>query len=323
MRAFGREGFYIKNTDVIESLYRVNTVVFDKTGTLTLNQKMKTSFEGKELTDEQLKLIKSVSSHSSHPLSIAISNSIEINGLYEITEFREIPSLGISALVNGLRVNIGSKKFVTGKNETDTDSTNVYVFIGESVLGFFKIENIYREGLQEVIKNFNRKNKLYLLSGDNESERKNLEPVFGKDAQLLFNQSPTDKRDFIKKLKENKNNHVLMIGDGLNDAGALMESDVGLTVADDIFSFSPACEGIIESSKFDRLYEFINFTKTSMSIVKISFGISFIYNAIGLYFAVQGILSPIIAAILMPISSVSVVAFATFSISLLSGKKLK
>jgi len=323
MRAFGRKGFYIKNTDVIENLFRVNTIVFDKTGTLTLNRKMKTSFEGKELSNEQLKLIKSVTSHSSHPLSIAVSNSIEINDLYEIKDFLEIPSLGISAVVNGTKVNIGSKKFVTGKDETDTDSTNVYVFIGESILGFFKIENIYREGLQEVINNFSRNNKLYLLSGDNESERKNLETVFGKDAQLLFNQSPTDKRDFIKKLKEDKSRHVLMIGDGLNDAGALMESDVGLTVADDIFSFSPACEGIIESSKFDRLYEFINFTKTSMLIVKISFGISFIYNVIGLFFAVQGILSPIIAAILMPISSVSVVAFATFSISLFSGNKLK
>jgi len=323
MRAFGRKGFYIKNTDVIESLYRINTIVFDKTGTLTLNRKMKTSFEGKEPSKEQLRIIKSVTSHSSHPLSIAVTNSIEINDLFEINDFREIPSLGISAMVNGVKVNIGSKKFVTGKDETDTDSTNVYVFIENAVLGFFKIENIYREGLYEVIKNFSRNSKLYLLSGDNESERKNLEPVFGQDAQLLFNQSPTDKRDFIKKLKKDNNSQVLMIGDGLNDAGALMESDVGLTIADDIFSFSPACEGIIESSKFNRLYDFINFTKTSMLIVKISFGISFVYNAIGLFFAVQGILSPIIAAILMPISSVSVVAFATFSVSLFSNRKLK
>ncbi len=322
MRAFGRKGFYIKNTDVIENLYKVNNVVFDKTGTLTLNRKMKTSFVGEELSDEQLKLIKSVTSHSSHPLSVAVSNSIQIDKLIEIENFQEIPSLGITAIVNGIKINIGSKKFVSGKDETDTDSTNVHVFIGDSILGFFKIENIYREGLKEVINNFRKHNKLYLLSGDNVSEKETLTPIFGNNSQLLFNQSPTDKRDFIKDLKQNKHNHVLMIGDGLNDAGALMESDVGLTVADDIFSFSPACEGIIESSKFQKLFEFINFTKTSMLIVKISFAISFIYNIVGLYFAVQGILSPIIAAILMPISSISVVAFATFSISFLSNKKL-
>ena len=113
-----------------------------------------------------------------------------------------------------------------------------------------------------------------------------------------------------------------MIGDGLNDAGALMESNVGLTVADDIFSFSPACEGIIESTKFNKLFKFIDFTRISMIIVRISFVISFLYNLLGLFFAVQGVLSPIIAAILMPISSVSVVAFASFSISYLAKRKL-
>jgi len=113
-----------------------------------------------------------------------------------------------------------------------------------------------------------------------------------------------------------------MIGDGLNDAGALMESEVGLTVADDIFSFSPACEGIIESSKFAKLYNFINFSKISMRVVRASFVISFLYNLIGLFFAVQGILSPIIAAILMPVSSISVVAFATFSINYFSKKNI-
>jgi len=113
-----------------------------------------------------------------------------------------------------------------------------------------------------------------------------------------------------------------MIGDGLNDAGALMESNVGLTIADDIYSFSPACDGIIESSKFSKLNRFIRFTNTSMRVVKISFMISFLYNLIGIYFAVQGTLSPLIAAILMPISSVSVVAFATFAISISARMKL-
>lgn len=323
MRVFGRKGFYIKNIAVIESLYKINNVVFDKTGTLTLNREINTRFVGEQsLTKEQEKIIKSISSHSSHPLSIAISNSISCDDLYEIEKFNEIPSLGITGEIKGNKINIGSKKFVTGKDETDTNSTNVYVFLEGSVLGYFKIENVYREGLKQVISNFKVHNKLALLSGDNESEKAKLELVFGKGAELLFNQSPSEKRDFIKKLKEDHNNKVLMIGDGLNDAGALLESDVGLTIADDIFSFSPACEGIIESSKFAKLYEFINFTKTSMTIVKISFVISFIYNAIGIFFAVQGILSPIIAAILMPISSISVVAFATFSISYLSNKKL-
>jgi len=113
-----------------------------------------------------------------------------------------------------------------------------------------------------------------------------------------------------------------MIGDGLNDAGALMESNVGLTVADDIYSFSPACDGIIESSKFYNLFKFIRFTRLAYSIVIVSFVISFFYNLVGIGFAVTGSMSPLIAAILMPVSSVSVVLFATMSVKLLSKRYL-
>jgi len=322
LRAFGRNGFYLKNVDIIEHLYKINNIVFDKTGTLTINSKVKTRFIGSELTLNEQRIIKSVCAHSSHPLSVAIFNSIDIDDLIEIDDFKEIPSLGISAIVEGKKVNIGSRKFVSGKNETETKATNVFVFIDDKILGHYTLGNIYREGLQEVIHGFAKDKKLYLLSGDNDSERKNREKYFGTETTMLFNQSPTDKKEFIKKIKEDKNNHVLMIGDGLNDAGALMESEVGLTVADDIFSFSPACEGIIESSKFGKLYNFINFSKISMRVVRASFVISFLYNLIGLFFAVQGILSPIIAAILMPVSSISVVAFATFSINYFSKRKI-
>ena len=107
-----------------------------------------------------------------------------------------------------------------------------------------------------------------------------------------------------------------MIGDGLNDAGALNESDVGIVIADNVFNFSPACDAILDSKRFASLDKYIGFTHQSMKIVYAGFGISFLYNLIGLSFAVQGNLSPIVAAILMPISSVSVVVFASFSVSL-------
>jgi Cu+-exporting ATPase len=106
-----------------------------------------------------------------------------------------------------------------------------------------------------------------------------------------------------------------MVGDGLNDAGALNESDVGITIADDIYHFSPACDAILESARFRDFNKYIRFTRKSLQIVIISFIISFVYNIGGLFFAIQGMLTPVIAAILMPISSVSVVAFATFSTS--------
>lgn len=319
MRQFGRRGFYIKNTDVVEKLRNIDTIIFDKTGTITINNTMKTQFVGNKLTSEQLRIIKSLTSNSSHPLSATIKESIDLQELLPVTKFQEIPSLGITGITQGKKINMGSSKFVTGKDDDIPNSTNVYVFIENKILGYFKIENIYRTGLREVLNKLKKTYSLFLLSGDNDAEKNNLSPIFGSGDNLKFNQSPTDKMDFVKKQKEN-GNKVLMIGDGLNDAGALIESDIGLTIADDIYSFSPACDGIIESSKFKLLPKFISFTHTSMSIVIISFIISFAYNLIGLYFAVQGNLSPLIAAILMPISSVSVVSFATFSINYLAKK---
>jgi len=319
MRQFGRRGFYIKNTDVVEKLRNIDTIIFDKTGTITINNTMNTKFVGNQLSSEQLTIIKSIAASSSHPLSATIKDSITSKKIYDVTDFQEIPSLGISGIVNGMQINMGSRKFVTGKEDVMPNSTNVYIFIKDTILGYFKIENSYREGLKEVIKNLKKDYTLYLLSGDNDAEKNNLIPVFGSEANLRFNQSPSDKMNFVKQLKKD-GKRVLMIGDGLNDAGALMESDIGLTIADDIYSFSPACDGIIESSNFEQLPKFVNFTRTAMLIVIISFIISFIYNIIGLYFAVQGNLSPLIAAILMPISSVSVVVFATFSINYLAKK---
>ncbi len=320
IREFGRKGFYIKNSNVIEDLYHIDTVVFDKTGTITLSHNMKATFVGDKLTVEQKLMIKSLTSHSAHPLSATIKNSIREEGSFEVEDFKEIPAMGISGIVNGKRVNIGSKKFIMGTRaaEDKEHSTNVYVFIGEKVAGYFRIENIYRKGLPQVVERLKKRNyNLYVLSGDNDAEKDNLVKIFGPETPLLFHQSPTDKRDFIKKLKE-QGKKVLMIGDGLNDAGALMESDAGITVADDIYSFSPACDGIIEAGQFHLLPQFIRFTHKSMDVVKISFTISFLYNVIGMGFAVTGSLSPLIAAVLMPISSVSVVAFAALSVKTLS-----
>lgn len=317
MRAFGRKGFYIKNTAVIENLKKIDAVVFDKTGTITLSHSMKADFVGDLLTSEQKLMIKALTSHSAHPLSQSIFHVLEGDRLPEVESFQEIPAMGISGVINGVRIHLGSKTFVMGTKSGTDVATHVYVFIGSSVLGYFQIENAYRPGLQQVVTALKKKAKLYLLSGDNDAEKENIQKIFGQETGLLFNQSPTDKRDFIKRLK-NEGKTVLMIGDGLNDAGALLESHVGLTIADDIYNFSPACDGIIEARQFGRLHQFIGFTRKAMNIVYVSFFISFLYNFIGIGFAVQGHLSPLVAAILMPISSVSVVAFATLSIKFLS-----
>ncbi len=311
MRIFGRAGFYLKKTDVVEQLARIDTIVFDKTGTLTRNDEFLVNDDKLNLNDEEIPLIKSAVRQSSHPMSLAIYKSLDAPIIEEIISFDEIPSEGIFAEINKQKIKIGSEHFVTGKKiKQSTYSSRVYVSINDHQKGFFQINNKYRDGLEEVIRHLKPNQKLHLLSGDNDAEKEKLLHLFNDENSMHFNQSPKDKLNYIKALKA-QGKHILMIGDGLNDAGALNESHVGISIADNIYHFSPACDAILEANKFSELFKFMAFTKTTITIIKFSFVISFLYNIFGISFAADGLLTPILSAILMPLSSVTVVAVIT------------
>jgi Cu+-exporting ATPase len=317
MRVFGRNGFYIKNTEVIEKLTHADTVVFDKTGTLTHSRSMNISWEGNELTTHEQQWIRSVARNSTHPLSVMVSEWLPSSTLLTVLKYKEFSGLGIFGEVDGHKVMLGSKKFISGKDSSEEGKISmVYISIDNKLRGCFNLENHYREGLQQVLNGLKNMNQ-HLLTGDNNSEESNLKSYFPSTTQLHFNQSPVDKLEYINTLKNNGNN-VIMIGDGLNDAGALLKADIGITIADDIYHFSPACDAILQSSKFGRLQEYLLFSKSALKIVYLSYLISFLYNIVGLTFAIQGLLSPVVAAILMPLSSISVVTFASLSVSILS-----
>jgi len=192
-------------------------------------------------------------------------------------------------------------------------SSRVFISIDHLAMGHVGINNQYREGTRKVLTSLSRKFELHLLSGDNDAELPNLLGFFPTSDHLSFNQSPQDKLNYIRKLKSN-GKKVLMIGDGLNDAGALRESDCGISIADDVYHFSPACDAILESAQFKHLADFLAFCRNSMRIVYLSMALSFLYNVIGLSFAVAGKLSPVVSAILMPLSSVSIIGFITLSV---------
>ena len=322
MRIFGNSGLYIKNSEVIERLTKVDTIVFDKTGTITKPDETNIEFEG-NLNEQEISAIKSLVKQSTHPLSNSIYNFYNDYDYHNPEHFVEMSGRGIFGKVNNFEIRIGSEEFVKGEeniSDNNVGSTVVYVEINEEYRGFWRISNQYREGFDEIIKDLNTKFDLYLLSGDNDSEKKHLLKYFSED-KIIFNQKPQDKQIFIEELQK-QGKTVLMTGDGLNDAGALMQSDVALTVADDVYHFSPAGDAILEAKSFNKLSRFIRFTHTSMSIVKISFAISFLYNILGIAYALSGNLSPVFAAILMPISSISVVTFATF-ITRFLGRKIR
>ena len=321
MRIFGNSGLYIKNTEVIERLKQVNTIVFDKTGTITQPDTSSIQFIGDKLDENSISKIMSLAKQSTHPLSNALAN---FYSEYEYTKpehFVEMSGRGSFGTVNETHIKLGSEEYVCDKETSNKSekSSRVYLAIDDKYLGYYEISNKYRDGFEEIIIELKAKFDLYLLSGDNDSEKENLMQYFDQ-SKILFNQKPKDKKNFIAKLQK-QGKVVLMTGDGLNDAGALMQADVALTVADDVYHFSPAGDAILEAKQFYKLSQFINFTTKSLVIVKISFAISLFYNVIGIAFALSGQLSPVIAAILMPLSSVSVVAFATF-VSRFLGRKL-
>ncbi|MEN8191818.1 MAG: heavy metal translocating P-type ATPase metal-binding domain-containing protein [Bacteroidota bacterium] len=321
-RIFGRNKFYVKNTTVIEKLSNITSIVFDKTGTITETAKANIQFVGNEISLEEQSMIKTLVRNSSHPLSLRIASLLRLGSKQKLDSYEEVSGQGIQGLINNRIVKIGSHSFTSGtlykSNNSDT-STKVHISIDDRQLGYYQIKNVYRGGLKKIVDSLKEKYKLFILSGDNAGEKDNLLEFFPDADHLYFNQSPHDKLNFIENL--NKKEKILMIGDGLNDAGALVKSDVGISISEDINNFSPACDGILDAKSFKYLKDFIRFSITSKKIIITSFIISFIYNLVGISFAIQGTLSPVISAILMPISSISIVVFTTVSTNMIAKKR--
>ncbi len=310
LRIMGKKKFYLKNALVIEQLAKVDTIVFDKTGTITTNKKSNISYEGILLSEENLIILKNVLRASNHPLSRMLYDFLPKCKRLKIIDFEEITGKGIQVNIEGMLVKVGSADFV-GKNEdANIQQTSVHIKINEIYFGKFIFNNLYREGLAELFKQLSVHYKIKVLSGDNEGERTSLESILPNETELIFNQKPEQKLEFIKKLQQNGQN-VMMVGDGLNDAGALAQSNIGISISENVNVFSPACDVILDASEFYKMNYFLKLSKKSITTIKMSFALSILYNIVGLSFAITGNLLPLVAAIIMPLSTITIVSFVT------------
>lgn len=319
LRILGKNKFYAKSAEALEALSKVQHIVFDKTGTITENQHNKLVFKGDKLSLIEEQYIKSVLRQSNHPLSRTLYEFLGNLKTLSTTNFTEETSLGIQANVEGKTIKIGSAKWVGSTDENTVNRTQVYIVINDKIKGFFEFSNSYRKGIKSLFSNLQESYTTSVISGDNDGEKTNLEDLMGKNSSLLFNQKPEDKLRYIENLQSD-GEKIMMVGDGLNDAGALKQSNFGLSVSENTNTFSPACDAIIDASVFSKLNLFLKLVKKSTTIIKISFVLSFLYNIVGLFFAVTGQLSPVMAAILMPISSITIVVFVTLATSYTSHK---
>ncbi|MBL0682063.1 heavy metal translocating P-type ATPase [Aquimarina mytili] len=321
LRIFGKSKFYLKNADVIEQLAKTDTIIFDKTGTITTNKKNKIEYQGLQLTSEEESLLKNTLRASNHPLSRSLYAILAEHNIYPLDEYQEFTGKGIEGKSEQNTIKIGSSRFVGNQNESEVLNTAVHISTNDQYKGKYVFYNQYRNGIKKVFHVLSKTYNLSILSGDNEGEKKYLKQLLPKKTKLLFNQKPDDKLNYIKSLQQHQQK-VVMIGDGLNDAGALAQSDVGIAVSENVNVFSPACDAILDASKFDQISTYISTSKRALKIIKSSFVLSFLYNIVGLYFAVTGQLSPLVAAILMPLSSISVVLYVTLLTNIYS-RKLK
>jgi Cu+-exporting ATPase len=313
IRVLGRRNIFVKNAEVLERLAQVDSIVFDKTGTLTAPGAASIQFEGEPLSGGEIHLVHSLSRNSTHPYAVRIAEATRTeNEPLDVRSFLEIPGCGIEANIGGREIAIGSAQWLASRVEGIPASLKAgsvaHLVIDDAYRGAFVLTSALRGDIQQLIAQLSGY-ELSLLSGDNAKERPAFERLFGSSAALKFNQSPTTKLEYVRALQQS-GRKVMMVGDGLNDAGALKQSDVGVAVVESIGAFSPASDIIMSASVIPHSASVLKFSKGAVRFVRMSFVLSSLYNAVGVAIAAAGLLAPIVCAILMPLSSISVVAFA-------------
>ena len=327
LRWLGKAKMYCKNASVIESIEKIDTIVFDKTGTLTNHANSNMVYIGVELNALEEAMIRSITRESLHPMSQMIYQKLTEDNvpLVEIEHIENSIAKGTIAKIKNQKIIIGSVKLLIQEGvavNTDYDHSVVCIAVDGIFRGFYKVNHAYREGMSAMVGQLRSKGyEVHLLSGDHSTEGQKLKLQLGAAIPMLFDQSPSDKLNYIQKLQD-EGKYVMMVGDGLNDAGALQKSNVGVAVTDQTHLFTPASDAILEGQQVTKLFQLIRYAKSAKTMIVLIFVLSIAYNLVGMYFATQALLSPMVAAILMPISSISIVALSAL-LSYLFAKQLR
>lgn len=320
-RLLARIQVFLKNVFVLEAMARVDAIVFDKTGTLTARQVSSVTFharpqalDGRGLSEGEAAWVGSLAAQSIHPHAQRIRGWLGSTVAEPVQSFVETPGMGISGVIGHHSCDLGSRIWLEQAGVPVPEvalpaGSSSFLAIDGEFRGAFCFSNLPGSEIAGMLSKLGEHYQLFLLSGDNEREHEEYRRLFGTEAGLRFNQTPHDKLEFVRRLQASGQT-VMMIGDGLNDAGALKQSDVGIAVVDQVGTFSPASDVILEGAQVRRLFEILKLANKTVRIVRWSFGVSAAYNLIGVSIAAAGILSPLICAVLMPLSSFSVVVFA-------------
>ncbi|HET7697594.1 MAG TPA: heavy metal translocating P-type ATPase metal-binding domain-containing protein [Vicinamibacterales bacterium] len=310
MGMLGRRGLYLKHPAVALDLSRIDTIAFDKTGTLTSTADAP-HIERYGLSECAWSLVRRLAGESVHPVSRAIAAAGGAVPAVRVSGVREIAGKGIRGTVDGVRVAIGTRAFIASETGIHAGGPQyaTYASAGDE-LGWIDLTSPVRDGVEQAAEMLAARHELFLLSGDNAREAARWRRYFGE--RTRFSQSPDEKLRCVEEART-RGRHVLMVGDGLNDAGALAAADVGIAVSDSTACLVPACDALLAAERVADLPAFLAYARRARQVVLLCFTVSVAYNAVGLTLALAGALTPLASAILMPVSSLTIVGLSAGS----------
>jgi Cu+-exporting ATPase len=312
-------GILIKGGEALEIAHKVETIVFDKTGTITEGKPVVTDVIAAGDSDELLRLVAAVENNSEHPLAAAIVASYE-GELPESDNFESITGMGVVATVEGKRVAIGNKKLVEVGENTDTlaqeGKTPMYVSIDGKYAGIIAVADTVKPSSREAIESLHKLGiTVAMITGDNAKTAAAIAKQVGID-RVLAEVMPQDKANEVKKLQA-EGKRVAMVGDGINDAPALAQADIGIAIGSGTDVAMESADIVLMRSDLRDVPTALKLSKQTIRNIKQNLFWAFGYNVIGipiaagvLYLFGGPLLNPIFAAAAMSLSSVSVLTNA-------------
>ena len=315
------KGLFLRNGEVLERAKTIDTIVLDKTGTLTQGKLRVYEFQNdSNLTDaEFLNVVANLESFSSHPIHTAF----DVTKKLDVSHFEELSGMGILAKLNDDEYYLGNHKILTRlklKNRYQTKEDNyskagcsiIYVVQNKKLIGIIGVKDTVREESKEAIREFMRRGiDVVMLTGDHEGVANQIAKEVGI-RHVISDVLPKEKASYIEKLKQD-GKHVIMVGDGINDAPALVASSIGISINQGTDVAMDSADVILMNNNLSNIIDFIDISKHSYHIIWQNLFWAFFYNALMIPIA-AGLLSPLgitmnpmVASIAMTISSLTVV----------------
>jgi Cu+-exporting ATPase len=315
-----QNGILFKDGESLETLNKADVLIFDKTGTITNGKLVVNNVYTKDIDENEfLSYLSTIESKSEHPISKAIldyTNSRNISKK-EVTDFEIEAGQGLKARIDNKIILVGNEYFMNQnnieiKNLPSNDqmhnlSSIVYLSVDKEIKGYLTVSDSIKDNAAQVIDKIKLNGiEPILLSGDNFNVAKSVSEKIGIErfeAEIL----PKDKSSVVQKL-QNEGKKVIMVGDGINDAPALAQSDVGIAIGTGTDVAIESAEVVLMNGDLNGILKSITLSKQTIGIIKQNLFWAFIYNVIGIPLAALGMLNPMFAAMAMSFSSVSVVS---------------